>query len=203
MAFKTGTIRTRRSIRGGGRSALGRQRRICLWPAIAEELPDLAHLADHIEVEVRDHDLIFVAAGLRNDFSAWIAEITLAVKFADIPRLFPSYAINCPDEISIGDGMRRLFQLPQIFREAGHSRRRIEYDFSSVQSQNARAFWKVPVVADVHAHLGILGLEHGITKIPRREIEFLPESRMTMRQMMLAIFPQVAPVGIDHSCGIE
>src|SRR3954463_3117187 len=197
MAFKTGTIRTGRSIRGGGGCALCRQRRICLWPAIAEELPDLAHLADHVEVEVRDYDFIFVAAGLRNDFSPRIAEITLAVKFADIPRLLPPHAINRANEISIGDGVRRLLQLPQIFREAGDSRRRIEYDLSSVQSQNARAFWKVPVVADVHAHLGILGLEHGITKIPRREIEFLPESRMTVRQMMLAVFPQIAPIGID------
>src|SRR3954464_1555881 len=115
MAFATGTIRTGRSIRGGGGGALCRQRLICLWPAIAEELPDLAHLADHVEVQVRDYDFIFVAAGLRNDFSARIAEITLAVKFADIPWLLPSHAINRAHEVSIGNGMRRLFQLPQIF----------------------------------------------------------------------------------------
>src|SRR3954454_20869845 len=156
MALKTGTVRTGRSIRGGGGCALCRQRRICLWPAIAEELPDLAHLADHVEVQVGDYDFIFVAARLRHDFSSRISEINLAVKIANIPRLLPSHAINPPNEISIGDGVRRLLQLPQIFREAGHSRRRIEYDLSSVQSQNASAFGKVPVVADVHAHLGIL-----------------------------------------------
>ena len=59
--------------------------------AIAIELPGRAHFLDFIEIEIGDEQFVLVAAGLRDDFAARIAEITLAVKFADFPGL-----LRCP-----------------------------------------------------------------------------------------------------------
>src|SRR6266404_6023761 len=83
--------------------------------AVAEELPDIADFSDHVEIEVGDNQFVLVAAGLSDDLSPRSAEITLSVEFADAPRLLHAYAIDGADKVSIGDGMRGLLQLPQIF----------------------------------------------------------------------------------------
>src|SRR5215469_1219896 len=95
--------------------------RLChQWPvavrtAIAEELPDVAYLCNHVQVEIGHHNFILVPAGLGDDLASWIAEVTLAIKLANIPRRLASNSIDRPDKISIRDSMRRLLQLPQIF----------------------------------------------------------------------------------------
>src|SRR5215472_13598684 len=53
---------------------------ITFWPSIAEKLPGVAHLCNHIEVEIGHHDFVLVAAGLSDDLAARRAEIALAVK---------------------------------------------------------------------------------------------------------------------------
>src|SRR2546425_8565180 len=87
--------------------------------AVAVELPGVAHFLNFIEIQFRDEEFIFVATGLLHDFPAWIAEIALAVKFADFPGMLGADAVDGGDEIGIGDGMGGLFELPKVFREAG------------------------------------------------------------------------------------
>jgi hypothetical protein len=48
--------------------------------------------------------------------TARVAEIALTVKFADVPRRLSSDAVDRADEITVGDGVRGLFEFPKIFR---------------------------------------------------------------------------------------
>src|SRR5882672_5414759 len=91
------------------------KRSIAFRPAVSEELPDISHFGDHVEVEVGDHQFVFVAAGLGDDLAAGIAEVTLAVELADVPGGFGAHAVQCADEVSVGDGVRGLFEFPQVF----------------------------------------------------------------------------------------
>src|ERR1043166_8347208 len=94
---------------------LGYQLHITLGPAIAEELPGVAHFANHVEIQISNHQCVFVARRLGDDLTARIAEIALAIELADVPRHFMTDAINCTDEISVGYRVSRLLQLPEIF----------------------------------------------------------------------------------------
>ena len=61
-------------------------------------------------------DFILVAARRGDELAARIAEIALPVKFAYIPRGFRAYAVYSTDEVTVGNCMSRLFELPQVFR---------------------------------------------------------------------------------------
>src|SRR5439155_6232073 len=74
----------RRELRG----QLGRgERSVGLRPPVAVELPHVADFEDLVEVEVRHHDLVPIARGLRDTPAARIAKIALAVELADVPWL--------------------------------------------------------------------------------------------------------------------
>src|SRR5205823_8474456 len=88
---------------------------IAVWTPVAEELPHVAYLGDHVEIKLSHHNLIFIAAGLGNDLAAWIAEITLTVKLANVPRSLFAYAVDGADKITIRHRMSGLLQFPQIF----------------------------------------------------------------------------------------
>src|SRR6266481_8911751 len=87
--------------------------------AIAVELPGIADFLDFIEIQLSDKELILVAAGLLDDFAARVAEITLAVEFADFPGGFGADAVDSSDEVGVGDGMGGLLEFPKIFGESG------------------------------------------------------------------------------------
>src|SRR5215813_4697889 len=87
--------------------------------AIAEELPRISHFANHVEIQIGHDQRILISRRLRNDLSARVAEITLAIKLADVPGLLVPDAIDRTDEIAVRDRMRRLLQLPQILRQTG------------------------------------------------------------------------------------
>ena len=91
---------------------------------VAEKLPGLADFFDHVQIQIGGQHFIFVARGLGDNLAARIAEITRAVKFADIPRRFHADAVDGADEISIGDGVRGLFEFPKIFAQARRRWRR-------------------------------------------------------------------------------
>src|SRR6266481_2684841 len=59
------------------------------------------------------------------------------------------------------------------------------------------------VVTNVDADAGVTGLEYRVAGVPRREIKFLPKARMTMRNMVLAVFAEVAAVPVDDCGGVE
>src|SRR5713101_255968 len=84
---------------------LCRQRAVGFRTPVAIKLPDLPYFLDHIEIEVGDQHFVFVAAGLGEDLAAWIAEVTLAAKLSNVPRLFPSHAIDRAYEVSVGCGV--------------------------------------------------------------------------------------------------
>src|ERR1041385_6586947 len=90
---------------------------VALGPAIAEELPGVTDLANHVQIQISDHQRVLVSRSLGDNLPARIAKVTLAIEFADVPRQLMADAINRPDKISVGDRMRGLFQLPEIFRE--------------------------------------------------------------------------------------
>src|ERR1043166_5588088 len=99
---------------------------------VAVELPGFPDLGDHVEIQVGDQHFILIAAGLSDDRSPRIAEIALAVKLADIPRLLTADTVDRPDKISVRDRVRGLLKFPEMFRESGYSGRRIEDNFGAV-----------------------------------------------------------------------
>src|SRR5262249_24771597 len=112
-----------------------RDRTVRLGPAIAVELPEVTDLADHVEVEVADDDVVGVAGGGGQDLAARVAEVALPVELADAPRIFPAGTVDGPHEIAVGDGVCGLFQLPKVFRQTGDGRRGVEDDFGACQAQ--------------------------------------------------------------------
>src|SRR5882724_11349122 len=170
--------------------------------AVAEELPGIADFLDFIEIEFGDEQFVLVAAGLLDDFPTRIAEITLAVKFADFPGSFRANAVDSGDEILIGDGVGGLLEFPKIFGEAGNGSGRVINDFGAVEAKTTRAFREVAVVTYVYADAGVARLENGVAGVSGREIKFFPEARMAMRDVVLAVFAEVAAIGVDDRGGV-
>src|ERR1700756_3372743 len=106
-------------------------------------MPHLANFRNHVKIEIGNYDFVFIATGLRDDLSARIAEVTLAVELTDAPRFFPSHTVDRTDKISVGHGVGRLLEFPKVFGEPGYRCGRIEDDLRSVQAENARSFRKV------------------------------------------------------------
>src|ERR1700676_5145272 len=180
-------VRVCESVSRGRTSALRSERAIAVRSAVAEKLPNFADFGNHVEIQICHHDFILIAAGLGDDLASRIAEITLAIKFANAPWLLRPYTIDRAHKVAVRNGMSGLLQFPQIFREPGDSRGRIEHNLSAVQAENASALRKMPVVTNVHAHASVLRFEDRITEIAWSEIKFFPESGMAMRDVMLAI----------------
>src|SRR5436309_850282 len=185
------------------RTTYGRSRQlphhvvVRLRPAVAEELPGAADLLDHVEVHLRDDELVFVLAALRQEIAARIDEIARAVELPHVPRRLDADAIDATHEVAVGHGMGRLLELPEILRESFHRRGGIEHDLRAVEAEESGAFRKVAIVADVHADRGEPRLENGIAQIARFEEELLPESG-GVRNVILAVFAEVGAVRIDH-----
>src|SRR5713101_6077249 len=173
------------------------------WAAVAVELPGIADFLDFIEIELRHEQFILVTAGLLHDFSARIAEVALAVEFADLPGMLGADAIDGGDKVGVGDGMGGLLQFPKIFGEAGDGGRWVVYDFRAVESEDSGAFREVAVVADVNANAGITSLEDGIAGVSGREIKLFPEARVAMRNVVLAVFAEIAAAGVNDRGGVE
>ena len=176
---------------GHRHSQISVSRCIGLRPAVPEELPSVAHLADHVQVHLVDDQLVLVAAGDLLDLAARIDEIALAVELADVPRRLGADPVDGADVDAVGDRARRLLELPQIFGEAGHGRRRVDDVFGAVQRQRPPAFREMAVVADVDAELAVGGLEHRPVGGAGLEEELLPEAA-DMRNVGLAVLAEIA-----------
>src|SRR5439155_19227459 len=143
-------LQAERRETGELRGPLGRgERSVGLRPPVAVQLPHVADFQDLIEVEVRHHDLVPIARGLRGTPAARIAKIALAVELADVPWLLVADPVDGADEVAVGHRVGRLLQLPQIFGEPRHGRRRVEDDLGPGQPQRARALGEVAVITDV------------------------------------------------------
>src|SRR6185503_3945556 len=133
---------------------------------------------------------------------ARIAEVTLPVELSDVPRLLVADAIDGADEITIRHRMRRLLEPPEILRKSSHSCRRIENDLSAVQTECTRALGEVPVVTDVHADTRECSVETRIPEIAGPEIKLLPESRIHVWNVVLAILAEILSIGVDYRGGV-
>src|SRR5229473_1994900 len=90
---------------------------------------------------------------------------------ADFPGSFGADAVDGGDEIGVGDSVGGLLELPKIFGEAGDGGGRVVNDFGAVEAEDARAFRKVAVVADVDADVGVTSLEDGVAGVSGSEVK--------------------------------
>src|SRR5262249_3379368 len=159
-----------------------------------EKLPDIAHFLNLIQIQVRDDHFVFVTRAFGNDLPAGRAEITLPVKFTDVPRILAADAIDGADEVAVGYGVSRLLAFPKVLAKARNCCRGIEDDFGCVQTEGPSPLRKMAIVADINADIRKLRFEHRVSKIARLEVELLPEPRRAMRDVVLAIFAEIPTV---------
>src|SRR6266498_2928259 len=178
------------------------QRPIRVRPAVTKKLPGVAHFADQVKIQISDDQRIFVPWAFGNKLPPRIAKITLTVEFADVPGLFMTDAVYGTNEVSIRNCMGRLLQTPQILRKPGYCRRWIKNNLGAVQTQCASAFRKVAIVTDVDPDARKSSIKCWIAQITWPEIEFLPESGIDMRYVILPVLAQVLAVSIDHGGGV-
>src|SRR5260221_3947377 len=112
-------------------------RPVRLRSAIPIELPRVADFLDEIQIQIRDHELVLVAAALGDQAAARIAEVALAVELADVPGRLGADAVDRPHEIAVRDRVCGLLELPEILREARDRRRRVEPVLGPVQPEGA------------------------------------------------------------------
>ena len=93
---------------------IGHDRSVGIRPTVTEELPRVSHLADLVHVEVGDDEFVLIPGAFGDDLAARVAEITLAVKFADVPRCLCADAVDRTDKIAVRNSVCWLLELPQI-----------------------------------------------------------------------------------------
>src|ERR1700721_3539428 len=59
------------------------------------------------------------------------------------------------------------------------------------------------VVANINADSRKFRIEDNVSGVARREIKLLPESRSNLRNVVLAVLPQIFAVRVDYSRGVE
>src|SRR3989442_9219942 len=144
---------------------------------VAIELPGGAHLVDFVQVQLSNKQLVFIAAGLRDDLPARVAEVALAVELADFPRPLVADAVDGGDEVAVGHRMRGLLELPQIFGEARDGCGRVINNLRSVESQNPRALGEVAVVANIKTHARGTGRKKRVNPNVPRGIKNFSQNR--------------------------
>src|SRR5215207_521578 len=156
-----------------------RDRGVGVRAPVAIELPVVAHLANHVHVEVADHDLLLVAAAVAADHIALrIDELAAAVeRHGQVAVLVVLRAdpVGGGDEVAVGARRGGLLDLPQAVGQARLGGIGVEHDLGAVETELAPAFGEVAVVTDVDADRSDRSLEDGIAEIARAEVELLPE----------------------------
>ena len=104
---------------GWRRSNLG-EIPVQLRAPVPEELPQIADLADHVHVQVRDHQLVAVLAGLGQDTAPRVDHVRGAVEPADVSGRLDAGTIDGADEYAVGDRRGGLLELPQVLAQSGH-----------------------------------------------------------------------------------
>src|SRR5450631_4145854 len=152
------TLSTQKSI---GRTGLGTrvrrsgptlhryERAVRFRPSVPEELPGPPDLLDHVEVAGRDEELVPVLARGREEVASRIDDVRRAIEAPDVPRGLGAHTVRRRHEVAIRDRVSGLLELPEVLREAGDRRGRIEDDLGAVQAQRARALGEVAVITDI------------------------------------------------------
>src|SRR5688572_7668841 len=170
-------------------------------PAVAVELPAVAHLADLVEVEVAHDQLRLVrVADVAHELPARVDEVALAVEVVLAERL-DTDPVDGADVVHVGDRRRRLLEAPDVLGQPAVRGRRVEHDLRPVESDRPPPLREVPVVADVDADLADRGVEDRVSARSGREVELLPEP-LDLRDVLLAVLAEVRAVGVDHGGGV-
>src|SRR5262249_16632080 len=152
--------------------------------AIAVESPDLADLADLVEVEIGDDHCILVARPFDDELAARRGEVALAVELADRPGLLDADAVDRADPVAVRDRVRRLLEVPEVLGEPGDRRARVQHELGPAETEDPRALGEMAVVADVDADVAEGRLEDRITEVPGLEVELLPEPGRAVRNVL-------------------
>src|SRR5215216_1170054 len=171
-------------------------------PAIAEELPRVSYFANLVEIQIGYDQRVLVARRLRHKLPARIAEVTLTIELANVPRLLVTDAIDRANEVTVCNCVCRLFQPPQVFGESSHCGRGIENDLGAVQTECARAFGEVAIVADVNSDACESRVKTRVTEIAGPKVKLLPKARIHVRDVVLAILAEVLAIRVDHRGGV-
>ena len=107
-----------------------------------------------------------------------------------------------PTKELVGDRVRRLFEFPEVFGKSGHRRGRIEHNLGAVETEAARAFGEVAIVANVDAHLADPRREDRIAKVAGPEIKLLKKARIALGDVRFTVLAQVRAVGVDDRGGV-
>src|SRR5919112_623063 len=197
-------VRFLTSCAKGRWSRLG-DRGVGVRTAVPVELPGVAHLPDHVEVEVADHEVLVLAAAHRADQVALrVHELAGPVEGDGelaVLVVLGADPVGRGDEVPVGRGGGRLLDLPQPVREARLRGVRVEDDLRAVQSQLAPTLREVPVVADVDTHLADRRVEDGVAEVAGAEVELLPEL-VEVRDVVLAVLAEDAAVRVHHHGGV-
>src|ERR1017187_9131006 len=168
-----------------------------LGTTVAIKLPNVAHFANHVQVQVGDDHCILVTRTFRDNLAARIGEVALAVEFTKVPGFLRPDAIDGADVEYVGHRRGGLFEFPQVFAEACHRGAGIEDDLGAVESEKPPAFGEVTVIAGINAHFANGGLKYGIAEVAGLEVKLLPEAGLAMRDVVLAILAEILAIGID------
>src|SRR5688500_16685953 len=110
-----------------------------IGPAVAVELPELAHLRHLLEVEVTHDQLLLVGvADVTDELAARIGEVRLAVEVVLAERLDPN-AIDGTHEVAVGDGVGDLLDAPRVLGQSARGGRWDEDHLGAVEAQGPRA----------------------------------------------------------------
>src|SRR5688572_30833409 len=118
-----------------------RDHRVRVGPAVPVELPVVAHLPDHVHVEIADQQLL-VGAGtaLAHEVPARVDDLAGAVEVdrqLAVLVVLASDPVRLEHEVSVRDGRGGAFHLPEPVREAGLRGVRVEHDVRAVQAEFA------------------------------------------------------------------
>ena len=139
------------------------------------------------EVKIGHHHMVFVPGPLGDYLASGVAKVAVAVKLAYVPGSLASHPVDGPDEVAVGNGVGRLLQAPQVFRQSRHGGRGIENNLSAIQAEGTRPFREVAVVTNIHPYLANPGCEDRVSDVARPEVELLPEPGRQMGDMCLAV----------------
>src|ERR1019366_3747387 len=175
---------------------------IHIGPAVTEELPRPPHLGNHVEIQIRRHNLIFVARSFGKNLAPRIAKVTLPIELSDVPGWLCPNTVDGSHEVSICHCVRRLLELPQILAQSSDGSRGIEHNLRAVKSKSPGSFGKMPVVADIYTDLAESEVEYREAEIPGPEVKLLPEAWRHMGNVCLPVLAQILTVTPHYRCGV-
>ena len=191
------------------RTVQGLQRTVEVRPAVAEHAPGAAGALQRIEVEGVDKDTFLGAVQLLDFLAERVGDERRTIE-GDVVAilLLAADAIGSHQRHQVGSGMALLHALPVIARaDAGVVRfatdgGRVEQEFRAEQGHAARRFGEPLVPADTDADPCVAGLPDLEAGVARIEVVLLVVAR-AVRDVALAVDPEVAAIGVDDRDAVE